>query len=84
MILSKGIVETYGHKLSEPIILSNIVLNYGVNITFVYDLMIVLCFPLVSETGNMKAYKDKKKHVACQEFIYRVQIAYKNWMKQYE
>lgn len=32
----------------------------------------------------MKAYKDKKKYVSCQEFIYRVQIAYKNWMKQYE
>jgi len=46
--------------------------------------MIVLCFPLVSETGNMNAYKDKKKHVACQEFIYRVQIAYKNWGKQFE
>ncbi len=66
MILSKGIVEAYGHKLSEPIIVSSIVLNHGVNITFVYDLMIVLCFAIVSETGNMKAYKDKKKYVSCQ------------------
>lgn len=32
----------------------------------------------------MKAYKDKKKYVACEEFIYRVQIAYKNWAKKYE
>jgi hypothetical protein len=32
----------------------------------------------------MKAYKDKKKHVLCQEFIYRVLIAYKNWLKLYD
>lgn len=79
MLLSKGIVETYAHRLSDPIIVSNIVLNHGVNITFVYDLMIVLCFSNVSETGNMKAYKDRKKYVSCQEFIYRVQIAYNYW-----
>ncbi len=63
MTLSKGIVETYAHKLSEPINASNIVLNHGVTIVFVYDLMVVLCFPKVGETGNMKAYKDKKKYV---------------------
>lgn len=83
MVLSRGIVETYAHRLSESIIASNIVLNHGVNIAFVYDLMIVLCFPLVSETGNMKAYKDKKKYVTCHEFIYRVQIAYRTWAREF-
>lgn len=72
MKLSKGIIEDYVPKFSEPIILSNIVLNHGVNITFLYDIMIVLCFPLIGETGNMKAYKDKKKYVATHEFVYRV------------
>lgn len=84
MTISKGIVETYGHKLSEPINSSNIVLNHGVNIAFVYDLIIVLCFPQVSETGNMKAYKDKKKYVSTHEFIYRVQIAHRAWASKYE
>lgn len=84
MELSKGIVDTYAHRLSEPIIVSSIVLNHGVNISFVYDLMIVLCFPQISETGNMKAYKERKKHVPCQEFIYRAQIAYNHWKGAYE
>lgn len=57
MNLSKGVVEMHGSKLYETITPSNLVLTHGFCITFVYDLMIVLCFPLITETGNMKAYK---------------------------
>ena len=84
MILSEGIVETYAHKLSEPIIIENIMLNHGIRISFVYDLMIILCFPRLTECGNMNNYKDKKKYVTCHEFIYRIQIAYNLWKERYE
>lgn len=84
MTLSKGIVEAYAHKLSEPIIMSNIVLNHGIRISFVYDLMIILCFPKLTDSGSMNTYKDKKKYVSCQEFIYRIQIAYNKWKVKYE
>ena len=31
----------------------------------------------------MKAYKDRKKYVSCQEFIYRVEVAYNHWKESY-
>lgn len=63
--------------------MSNIVLNHGIKITFAYDLMITLCFPRLTENGNMNTYKDKKKYVSCQEFIYRIQIAYQTWKPKF-
>ena len=48
MGLSKGIVEAYSNDLSEQITTSSIILNHGVNLQFLYDLMIVLCFPQIS------------------------------------
>jgi hypothetical protein len=55
-----------------------------VKIEFVYDLMIILCFPNVLKCGTIKNYRDKKKRVPCQEYIYRISIAYKEWKDIWE
>jgi hypothetical protein len=79
--LSKGIVETYKNRLSEEIKDSTILFNYGVKIEFIYDLMIILCFANIKDIGNIKTYKEKKKKkkISCQEYIYRIGIAYEQW-----
>ncbi len=84
--LSKGIVETYQNRLSEEIKDSTILFNYGVKIEFIYDLMIILCFPNIKDIGNIKIYKEKKKKkkISCQEYIYRIGIAYDLWKSKYQ
>lgn len=43
--------------------------------------MIILCFPNIKDIGNIKTYKEKKKKkkITCQEYIYRISIAYDFW-----
>ena len=76
---SKIIVEKYAKDLSEEISSSSIIFNTGIKIEFIYDLMIILCFSNVIVDGTIKNYRDKKKRVPCQEYIYRISIAYKEW-----
>jgi hypothetical protein len=81
---SHSIVHNYAKNLSEEIPSSTILFKLGVKIEFIYDIMIILCFPNVSEGGTIKHYRDKKKRVPCQEYIYRISIAYKEWLPLWE
>jgi hypothetical protein len=82
--LSKGIIERHAKNLSEDIPSSLIILTSGVKIEFIYDIMIILCLPNVIQNGVIKNYRDKKKRVPCQEYIYRISIAYKQWASIWE
>lgn len=81
---SQTIVDNYAKNLSEEIASSTILFKLGVKIEFIYDLMIILCFASISEGGTIKHYRDKKKRVPCQEYIYRISIAYKEWYNIWE
>jgi hypothetical protein len=81
---SHTLVEHYAKNLSEEIASSTILFKLGVKIEFIYDIMIILCFPLISEGGTIKRYRDSKKKVPCQEYIYRISIAYKEWKATWE
>ena len=81
---SHTIVEKYAKDLSDEIASSTILFKLGVKIEFIYDIMIILCFPNISEGGTIKRYRDSKKKVPCQEYIYRISIAYREWKEKWE
>ena len=81
---SKRIVEQYARGEIEEVPNSEIIMRLGVKIDFIYDLMIILCFHNIYDPRLLANYRDQKKRVSCQEYIYRISIAYKRWLPHYQ
>lgn len=50
------------------------------NLHFVYDLVVVLCFHNLNERTNFESYNDRKKSANVQELLYRIIVAHRRWM----
>lgn len=77
--LSKPIVETYSNALYLDIEKSKFLAEFHVDIMFVYDLIVLLCFHNLGENPNFEVYYEKRDSAEIQEIVFRIITAYKKW-----
>ena len=50
------------------------------DIMFVYDLIVLLCFHNLDEKANFETYYEKRDFASIQEIVFRIITAHKAWL----